>query len=95
VKLTDDITNRRLLHAKGVLFVVLGVLSAALLLAQAPTWKTAALIALTVWAFARFYYYLFHVLERYLGREQRFAGVVDALRYLWSQTRRRKAGSGR
>ena len=65
-----------------VLFVVLGALSVALLFAQVPTFKTAALLSLTVWAFCRFYYYLFYVLERYLGREERFAGVVDALRFL-------------
>ncbi len=82
MKLASDITSPRLIHAKGALFVVIGMLSAALLFAQLPTFKTAALLCITVWAFCRFYYYLFYVLERYLGREQRFAGVLDALRFL-------------
>ena len=77
-----DIQNAGLIHTKGVLFVVLGVLSSTLLIAQLPTLKTAALLGVTVWAFCRFYFYLFYVLENCLGREKRFAGVVDALRFL-------------
>ena len=82
MKLTRDLTSPAAIHAKGALFVLLGFMSAGLLLAERPTLKTAALLAVTIWAFCRFYYYLFHVLERYLGREQRFAGIIDALRYL-------------
>ncbi len=83
MKLMNDLRSPWLIHAKGVLFVLLGVLSAGLLLAQLPTLRTAALLGVTVWAFCRFYYYLFYVLERYLGREQRFAGVFDAVRFLF------------
>ncbi len=82
MQLRKDLTNPRAIHAKGVLFVVLGILAAGLLIAQAPTLKTVAMLAIAVWAFCRFYYYLFYVLERYLGREKRFAGVLDALTYL-------------
>lgn len=82
MKITGDIRSSWLIHTKGALFVALGLLSAALLIAQLPTLKTVALLGLTVWAFCRFYYYLFYVLERYLGRDKRFAGVLDALRYL-------------
>lgn len=82
MKLTRDLTSPRAIHAKGLLFVVLGLLSATLLLIQLPTLKTAVLLGLTVWAFCRFYYYLFYVLDRYLGREKKFAGVLDALRFL-------------
>lgn len=77
-----DLENPKLLHAKGWLFFLTGLLAAGLLIAELPTMKTIALLGLTIWAFCRFYYYLFYVLERYLGREQRFAGVIDALRYL-------------
>lgn len=82
MKLTRDLETPRLIHAKAVLFVVLGVGASALLLLALPTWRTAALLAVSIWAFCRFYYYLFYVLDRYLGREKRFAGVIDALRYL-------------
>jgi len=92
MKLLGDLKSPRLIHAKGGLFAVLGLLSGGLLLAQAPTLAVAALLLVTVWAWCRFYYYLFHVLEHYLGRGQRFAGVIDALKFLTARRRRGKAG---
>ena len=86
----SDIKSHWLIHTKGALFVVVGMLSALLLFVQLPTFRTAALLALTIWAFCRFYYYLFYVLERYLGREQRFAGVIDAVRFLLSSRKEPK-----
>ena len=82
MKITDDIKNPWLIHLKGALFLVMGLGAGSMLLVLAPTIRTAALLIITVWAFCRFYYYLFYVLDRYLGREKRFAGVIDALRYL-------------
>ena len=72
-----DITSRRLLIAKGLLFLVIGALSAALIVVEAPEWKVAALLALCVWAFCRFYYFLFHVLEKYAGSARPYAGILD------------------
>lgn len=85
VKIMGDLKSPWLMHLKGALFVVIGLLAAALLIAQSPVWTTVALLGVTIWAFCRFYYYLFYVLERYLGREKRFAGVLDALRFLLSR----------
>ncbi len=87
MKIMGDIKSPWLLHAKGALFVVLGLFSAGLLFAQVPTLKTAALLGLTVWSFCRFYYYLFYVLEKYLGRDKKFAGFFDAIRFLLSKPR--------
>ena len=50
-----NITNPRLLTAKALLFVALGLLTSSLLLFERPTLKVAILIALTVWSFARAY----------------------------------------
>jgi hypothetical protein len=88
MKLTDDIKTPWLIHTKGVLFVALGGLSAGLLIAEMPTVRTIALLGVTIWAFCRFYYYLFYVLDRYLGREKRFAGVLDAVRHVIKNARR-------
>jgi hypothetical protein len=82
MKLTADLASPVLIHLKGALFVVIGLASGGLLLWESPTLRTAALLGLTVWAFCRFYYYLFYVLDRYLGRERRFAGVTDAVWFL-------------
>jgi hypothetical protein len=83
MKLSGDLENPWLIHAKGALFVVIGLTAAGLLFLEIPSLKTALLLTATIWAFCRFYYYLFYVLERNLGREKRFAGAFDALRYLW------------
>jgi len=79
MKLSGDITSSWLIHTKGILFLVAGVMAAGLILLEVPTLKVAALLLIVIWAFCRFYYYLFYVLERYLGHEKRFAGVFDAL----------------
>lgn len=92
MKLFSDIKSPWLIHIKGALFIVLGTLSGGLVFVQVPTFETAALLGVTVWAFCRFYYYLFYVLERYLGREARFAGIIDALGYLLCRRGRTRPG---
>jgi hypothetical protein len=88
--LTGDIKSKRLLHMKGLLFLILGLLAAGLLLFQSQNFKTLLLLLITIWAFCRFYYYLFYVLEKYIGRDQKYAGVLDALTFIVksSQTKR-------
>jgi hypothetical protein len=88
--LTGDIKSKRLLHMKGLLFLLLGLLAAGLLLFQSQNFRTLLLLLITIWAFCRFYYYLFYVLEKYIGRDQKYAGVLDALTFIVksSQTKR-------
>jgi hypothetical protein len=76
-----DITNPRLLYLKGFLFVVCGLMTAGLILLEHPSWKLGLLLALTVWCFARAYYFAFYVIEHYVDREYRFAGLWDFLKY--------------
>jgi hypothetical protein len=78
-----DIESPRLLHAKAALFVALGGLASALLIAERPTLKVAALLALAVWAFARAYYFAFHVIEHYIDGDFQYAGLLSAARYLF------------
>lgn len=82
MKITGDLKSPRMIHAKGILFLVLGLAASVLLVLQMPTLRTSLLLGTAVWAFCRFYYYLFYVLERYLGREEPFAGIFDAVRFL-------------
>jgi hypothetical protein len=88
--LTGDIKSKRLLHMKGLLFLLLGLLAAGLLLFQSQNFRTLLLLLITIRAFCRFYYYLFYVLEKYIGRDQKYAGVLDALTFIVksSQTKR-------
>ncbi|MGC3989011.1 MAG: hypothetical protein QM796_04870 [Chthoniobacteraceae bacterium] len=76
-----DLQSKRLLHLKGILFLLMGLIAAGLLLLKSPDLATALLLAITVWAFCRFYYFLFYVLENYAGRDRKYAGLWDALKY--------------
>ena len=77
-----DVTDPRLLYAKGALFLALGLLAAVLLLLEHPTAKAALLLALSVWGFARAYYFAFYVIERYVDPGYRFAGLASFARHL-------------
>ena len=77
-----DLTDPRLLYLKAALFLLLGGLSATLLLADSPHLRTAALLAVCIWAFARAYYFAFYVLERYIDPSHRFSGVWPLLRFV-------------
>ena len=76
-----DITNPRLLYLKGILFVVCGLMTAGLILLEHPSWKLAALLALTIWCFARAYYFAFYVIQHYVDPNYRFAGLWHFFRY--------------
>ncbi len=67
---------------KAVLFLVIGVVSVALLWAELPGWRTAGLLALMIWSFCRLYYFAFYVLEKYVDPQFRFAGLISVARYL-------------
>jgi hypothetical protein len=77
-----DITNPRLIYAKGFLFLFAGFLAAALLLAEHPTLTTAVLLVIAVWCFARFYYFAFYVIQHYVDPDYRFAGLWSFAVYL-------------
>ena len=84
MRLTDDLSDRGAIFAKGWLFLLLGLLAALSLLALHPSWETAALLGIALWAFCRWYYFMFYVVEKYVDKEFRFAGLISFLRYVWS-----------
>ena len=77
-----DLREPRWIIAKGFLFLLLGLLSGALLLAEHPAVKTVALLAIAVWSFCRFYYFTFYVLERYVDPRYKFSGLFSMLQYI-------------
>ena len=83
-----DIKSPRVLYIKGGLFVVAGALAAAGILVQVPSVKIALLLALSIWCFARAYYFAFYVIEHYVDPSYRFAGLWDFARYAVSRRRR-------
>jgi hypothetical protein len=77
-----DLTNPKWIVAKGILFLLVGILAATLLVLEAPTWKAAALLAVTVWCFCRFYYFAFYVVERYVDPACKFSGLGSLVLHL-------------
>ena len=77
-----ELTNPAWIKAKGLLFLFLGLLCAALLFRERPTLRVVVLLILAVWSFCRFYYFAFYVLERYVDPTYRFSGLFSLVRYL-------------
>lgn len=77
-----NLTDPRWIKLKGILFLFLGLMSAALLLFERPTLKIGLLLALTIWCFCRFYYFAFYVIGHYVDPSYRFSGLLSFARYL-------------
>lgn len=88
-RLTGDLTHPGWIKFKGILFLLLGLTAAGLLLAVHPDLQTAALLIISIWAFCRFYYFAFYVIEHYVDPSYRFAGLWSFARYVLA--RRKKA----
>ena len=84
-----DLTNPGWIKAKGILFLLVGILAAVLLVLEQPSWKVALLLALAVWCFCRFYYCAFYVIEHYVDSSCKFSGLGSFVRYL-IESRRKK-----
>lgn len=77
-----NLTDPRWIKLKGMLFLFLGLLSAAFVLFEHPTPRAAALMVVAVWSFCRFYYFAFYVIEHYVDPGYRFTGLLSFARYL-------------
>jgi len=82
-----ELTNAKWIKAKGILFLLLGLLSAALLFLEHPALKTGLLIIIGVWSFCRFYYFVFYVIEHYVDPSYRFSSFLSFARYLIQKKR--------
>lgn len=84
-----DLKNPRLIIAKGMLFLLLGVLATGLIALHGANLRLLILHGIGVWAFCRFYYFAFYVIEHYVDREYRFAGLGSFVVYVVTFGRRR------
>lgn len=80
-----DIQSPKLIIAKGFLFILLGLLACAVVLMEAPNWRVLVGLGLAIWAFARFYYFAFYVVEHYIDSSFKFAGLTSVFVYLWNR----------
>lgn len=87
-----DIRSPRLLYLKGALFLAVGLMASAILLLENPSLRTAALLGIAVWSFARAYYFAFYVVTYYIDPGYRYAGLLSFLRYLMRRRGGRDGG---
>jgi hypothetical protein len=76
-----DLSDPRAIYAKGLLFLILGLLAGALLLVEHFSWQTAVLLCVCVWAFCRAYYCAFYVIQHYVDADYHFSGLIDFCKY--------------
>mgnify|MGYP001099689695 CR=1 FL=1 len=85
----QDIKSRAWICIKGGLFAVIALLSFFIItLAEVPHIRAIAALLLA-WSAARFYYFLFYVLENYVDPTFRYAGLYSILVHLRKQRRKR------
>ena len=78
-----DLSNPFWIKLKGVLFSLIGIVSAVLVFLDDPKWQTAVLLALAIWSFCRFYYFAFYVIEKYVDSKYKFSGLIGFAKYLF------------
>ena len=82
-----DLTDARWIKAKGALFLLTGLASAALLVVEYPEIRVVLLLSIAVWCFCRAYYFAFYVIEHYADPSYRFSGLWSFVRYMLSRPR--------
>jgi hypothetical protein len=68
---------------KGLLLLMIGSVSAALIFMEAPTLRLGMLLCLTIWGFCRAYYFAFYVIGHYVDPAYRFSGLWSFCAYCW------------
>ena len=82
-----DLKHPRAIVAKGIMFLLIGILAVVLILLELPSLRVAILLMLTIWAFCRFYYFAFYVVHHYVDPSYRYAGLLSLLRHAWRRPR--------
>ena len=83
-----DIANIGIIYTKGFLFLVGGVSASTLLILENADSKVILLLILSVWCFARFYYFAFYVIGKYVDSSYKFSGLWSFVVYLFRKRSR-------
>jgi len=76
-----DLQNPRLMWLKGIFFLIIGSVSAALIFFETPSLRVGILLALSIWGFCRAYYFAFYVISKYVDPSYRFSGLGSFCAY--------------
>ena len=77
-----DLSDIRAIYLKAGLFLLIGLTAGVLLILENPSWKTAGLLVLAIWAFARLYYFMFYVIQHYIDPSYKFSGIFSFVKYV-------------
>jgi hypothetical protein len=80
-----DLQSKNLILLKGALFLFLGMLAFALIVIETLSVRIAALVLIAVWAFGRFYYFMFYVIEKYVDSQYKYSGLYSFIKYMLSK----------
>lgn len=78
-----DLRSTQAMWLKAWLFLIIGVMSAAILLIENWSWRTALLLTFCVWGFCRAYYFAFYVIERWVDPKFKFSGLGNFIMWCW------------
>lgn len=77
-----DLNSKNVIYLKGFLFLFTGIISSIIIIIEQPTIKTALLLIIVIWSFARAYYFVFYVIENYVDESYKFSGLLSFIRYI-------------
>ena len=77
-----DLKSPFTMWIKAILFLGVGSTASILLVIELRSLKGALLLAASIWAFCRAYYFAFYVIEKYVDPAYRFSGLISVLGYL-------------
>ena len=76
-----DIKSKKLILFKGFLFLALGLFALAGLAFEVQNIRPIACALIAIWAFCRFYYFMFYCIEKYVDPTYKFAGLTSFVMY--------------
>ncbi len=79
--LNEDLKSKRLMYLKAILFVIAGMICCFLILLENFSWRNVLLLIVTIWCFARAYYFVFYVIEHYIDSDYKFSGLWSFCKY--------------
>jgi hypothetical protein len=86
--LKENITDAKLLIVKGLLFLLLGVLSALLLILRDSSFTTITLLVVAIWSSMKFYQFMFYVITNYVdsnykdnSSDELFSGLMSFVKF--------------
>jgi len=77
-----DLKNPKWIWIKGWLFLLMGIAAATLVLLESPSFRNALYLTVAIWAFCRFYYFAFYVIQHYVDPGFRFSGLHSFVRHV-------------